>query len=63
MLQIHTGQALRNQPLHLVTFACEIPLRIMQIVYTGTSALTEFLQSTPHGGGPYAQYDALQEIK
>ena len=35
----------------------------MRIVSTGTSELTEFLNCTPHGGGPYAQYDSLQEIK
>ena len=30
---------------------------------TGTSTLTEFLNSTPHGGGLDALGDALQEIK
>ena len=29
MLQIEAGQTLRNQPVHLVTFTCEISLRIM----------------------------------
>ena len=27
-LQIEAGQTLRNQPVHIVTFTCEIPLRI-----------------------------------
>ena len=63
MLQIDAGQTLRNQPVHLVTFTCEISLRIMWIQNTGTSALTEFLNSTPHGGGLDAHGDALQEIK
>ena len=63
MLQIHTWQTLRNQPVHLVTFTCEIPLRIMRIEYTGTSALTKLLNGTPHGGGPNSHDDALQGIK
>ena len=68
MLQIQTGQTLKNQPVHLVTFAYEILLtywnrRIMWILKTGTSALTKVLSGTPQGGGPYAHYYALQEIK
>ena len=35
----------------------------MRIVYTGTSALTKLLNSTPHGGGPNSHDDALQGIK
>ena len=27
-LQIEAEQTLRSQPVHIVTFACEIPLRI-----------------------------------
>ena len=59
-------QTLRNQPVHIVTFACKIPfrikkipIRIMRIMWTGISALTKVLDSTPHGGGPDPYCHAL----
>ena len=63
MLQIEAGQSLRNQPVHIVTFTCEIPLRITRIENAGISARTKILDSTPHGGGPDSDRYALQEIK
>ena len=68
MLQIQTGQTLRNQPVHLVTFTCEILLtywnrRITWILKMETSALTEILDGTPQGGDLDACGYALQEIK
>ena len=63
MLQIEAGQTLRNQPVHIVTFTCKIPLRITRIVNTVISALTKVLDSTPHGGGPDPDRYTLQEIK
>ena len=68
-LQIEAEQTLRNQPVHIVTFACEIPLGLRDTPkdYADNEdrniSTHQSFGLHPPGGGPDPYCHALQEIR